>query len=130
MFAISRLQDCAGIGRGGGEQGLRGIRRCPMMEPIVRLMVPCEDARIRKGTRSKVDILGVITTIGAPSHAFPVRLTFSVYLCLTNGHGSGSGKITIAADETDALVFDGEPRPFDFGNDPTALFGSTITIPM
>ena len=100
------------------------------MEPVVRLMVPCEDARVRKGSRNKIDILGVITTIGAPAEAFPVRLSFSVYLCLTNGHGSGSGKIIIAEDETDETVFDGESRPFDFGNDPTAFFGSTITVPM
>ena len=101
-----------------------------MMEPVVRLMVPCEDARIRKGTRNKVDILGVITTIGAPANAFPARVSFSAYLCFTDGHGPGSGKITIADDETDEIVFDGEPRPVDFGNAPTAFFGSTITIPM
>ena len=100
------------------------------MEPVVRLMVPCEDARVRKGSRNKIDILGVITTIGAPAEAFPVRLSFSVYLCLTNGHGQGSGKIVIAEDEADEIVFDGDPRPFDFGNDPTALFGSTITVPL
>jgi hypothetical protein len=101
-----------------------------MMEPIVRLMVPCEDARPRRGRRNKIDIFGAITVINAPADAFPVRLTFCVYLCLTDGHGGGTGKIVVVNDDSDVIVFDGDERAFDFGNDPTALYASTIAIPL
>jgi hypothetical protein len=101
-----------------------------MMEPVVRLMVACEDARRRKGTQNKIDILGVLTVIYASADAFPARLSFSVYLCLTNGHGQGFGKIVVAQEETDEVIFEGEPVHCDFGNDPTALFATTIPVPL
>ena len=101
-----------------------------MMEPIVRLMVVCEDARPRKGARNKIDIFGVMTVVYAPAEAFPARLTFSIYLCLADGRGQGFGKVVVADDETGAVVFDGQPVLFDFGNDPTALFAATIPVPL
>ena len=100
-----------------------------MLEPVVRLMVACEDARRRKGT-NKFDILGLITIVNAPAHAFPINLSFSVFLCLTDGHGLGTGWISVINDGTDEVVLDGEPVEYDFGKDLTSLLASVISIPI
>jgi hypothetical protein len=100
-----------------------------MMEPIVRLMVPCEDARPRKGRSKKTDIFGVTSTITAPADAFPIRHTFAVYLALTNGHGRGHGTIVIKDEDTNEIVYPGLAHPFDFGNDPISVVGYVIRIP-
>ncbi len=100
------------------------------MEPVVRLMVPCEDARPRKGSPGKIDLFGVISTVSAPADQFPVHLSFSVYLCLTNGRGQGSGKIVVAEDETNSVVYSGDAHPYDFWNDPILIVGSIIRVPL
>jgi transcriptional regulator with XRE-family HTH domain len=99
-----------------------------MMEPIVRLMVPCEDARARKGSAKKTDLFGVMSSIFAPADAFPTRHSFAVYLTLTDGHGRGFGRIVVADDETDNVVYRGKEHPFDFDNDPIALEGYLIRV--
>lgn len=101
-----------------------------MIPPIVRLMVACEDARLRKGSKTKYDIFGVVSMIFAPADAFPIRHSFAVYLFLTDGHGKGLGHLVILDDDTDDVIFKGDPVVLDFGNDPTALYGSTIRVPV
>lgn len=100
-----------------------------MIGPVARLMIPCEDARTRKGSEKKFDVFGVLTTINAPADAFPVRHSFSVFLSLTNGHGQGSGKVAVIEVDTEEAVFVSDPHAYDFGNDPMAIHGSTIRIP-
>lgn len=99
------------------------------MEPVVYLMVLCEEARVRPGTSRKIDILGVISAANVPEHAFPVQFTFCVYLCLTDGHGIGRGQIRVVEEDLEQIVYEGDEHPFDFGNDPLALISSTIRVP-
>jgi hypothetical protein len=101
-----------------------------MLEPKVRQMVLCEDARRRKGSRGKFDLLGVINIVQAPAHAFPMHLSFTVYLCLTEARGSGTGAIVITNEDTDEEVYVGESHQLQFGADPIALGSVTLRVPL
>jgi hypothetical protein len=101
-----------------------------MLEPNVRQMILCEDARVRKGSHGKIDVFGVMNVTHAPADAFPMHLSFSVFLCLTNCRGSGYGTIVIANDETDEEVYIGKSHPIHFGSDPILLFSTIIRVPM
>jgi len=97
-----------------------------MLEPIVRQMILCEDARLRKGSRGKVDVMGLINQVRAPE--FPINLAFAVYLCLTDCRGTGRGQIIVAKGGSGTVVYRGELHSFDFGADPIALYGRTIRV--
>jgi hypothetical protein len=99
-----------------------------MLEPIVRLMVVCEEVGPRIGAPHKIDILGVIALIDAPVEAFPLDLDFSVYVCFTNARGQGEGKIVIVHDQNNDMVYDGDPVPFTLENNPRALIATAIPV--
>jgi hypothetical protein len=101
-----------------------------MMEPTVWQMIVCEDARVRKGTQGKIDVLGVMNVLRAPADAFPMRLSCSIFLCLTDCRGNGRGAIVIANDETDEEAYIGESHSFKFGSDPVKLFSVTLRVPL
>ncbi len=90
-----------------------------MMEPIIRQMILCEDARIRPGAKGKFDVFGLMNR--ATAKAFPFNLTFSVYLCLTDCRGSGRGRIVLKKVADEEFIYVGEPHRLEFGNDPLAL---------
>jgi hypothetical protein len=90
-----------------------------MMEPIVREMILCEDARTRPGTKGKIDVFGIMNR--ALAKVFPFNLTFSVYLCLTDCRGSGRGRIVVKKAVDEEVVYVGDLHRFEFGDDPLAL---------
>jgi hypothetical protein len=103
-----------------------------MIAPVVLQMILCEDARPRKGTRGKFDVLGVVNIIHAPAEVFPIRLSLSVYVCLTDGRGRGYGRITIVDEETEERIFNGDPRTLDFGSDDSGFrhtLGADVRTP-
>lgn len=100
-----------------------------MMEPNVRLMILCEDARLRKGSAKKFDLFGVTSTVSAPPDAFPICLTLCAYLCLTECRGRASVRIIVIEEETDEIVFTGDEHSYELGADPIALRALTVPIP-
>ena len=87
-----------------------------MMEPKVRQMIVCEDARIRAGSQGKIDILGLMSKVTAKS--FPCNHTLAVYLCLTDGRGIGQGRIDVRKAMTGNVVYKGVLHEFELGSDP------------
>ena len=98
-----------------------------MMEPKVRQMIVCEDARTRQGSGRKIDVFGIINKVFAES--FPFNLTLAVYLCLTECRGSGQGRIVVTELGAEKAAYIGDLHPFEFGSDPVALHPFVIRIP-
>lgn len=96
------------------------------MEPKVRQTIVCEDSRVRKGSGGKIDLYGLINKVTAPS--FPIVLSFCVHLCLTEGRGSGKGRIDVAEAESEAVVYHGTVHSIHFGTDPLTLYSCTFRI--
>lgn len=90
-----------------------------MMEPIVRQMILCEDARMRPGSKDKIDVLGLMNRVIAK--LFPFNVTFSVYLCLTECRGSGRGRVVVKKAMDEEVVYVGDLHQFEFADDPLAL---------
>ena len=99
------------------------------MEPVVRYMMVCEHARPRRGTRAKIDILGVLHTLTAPVDAFPIRVSFTVFLCMSGGRGRGLGQIVIVHESSEKVVYAGKTHAYEFGSDPMKVYASTVRIP-
>ena len=97
-----------------------------MLEPSVRQMIVCDDARVSHGTRGKIDIFGLLNK--ALAEDFPFNLTFAVYLCLTNGRGSGSARVVVKFSEDESVVYDGTSHAFSFGDNPLALHPFLIRV--
>ena len=97
-----------------------------MMEPKVRQMIVCEDARTRQGSGRKIDVFGIINKVFAKT--FPFNLSFSVYLCLTEGRGAGQGRIIVTQEESGNAIYIGDLHSFEFGSDPIALHPFMIPI--
>lgn len=96
------------------------------MEPIVRQMNLCEDARVRQGSQGKIDVFGLMNRARAKS--FPFNLTFAVYLCLTDCRGFGNGRIVVKNRVDGDVVYVGDVHKFEFGNDPLALHPFVIRV--
>lgn len=97
-----------------------------MMEPKVRQMIVCEDARTRVGSHGKIDVFGIINKLSARS--FPFNLTFAVYLCLTDGRGTGRGCIVVRKAMEEDAVYEGDLHEFEFGDDPLPLHPFLIRV--
>lgn len=96
-----------------------------MMEPKVRQMIVCEDARTRPGAQRKIDVLGLMTKVVA--ERFPFNLSFAVYLCLTDARGAGEGRIVVR-DADGGSVYSGDFHAFEFGTDPLRLHPFMIRV--
>lgn len=97
-----------------------------MMEPKVRQMIVCEDARTRIGSQGKIDAFGIMNRVAAKD--FPTNHSFAVYLCLTNGRGVGQGRIIVKKDIQGDVVYVGDPHEFDFGANPLLLHPFLIRV--
>jgi hypothetical protein len=96
------------------------------MEPKVRQMIVCEDARSRIGSPTKIDVFGIINKLAAKS--FPFNLSFAVYLCLTNARGTGQGRLVVSKGVAEDGVYVGDLHQFEFGDDPLALHPFLIRV--
>jgi hypothetical protein len=81
------------------------------IDPVVRLMVVCDDVAPNTDNPNKTDLRGVLSTLTVdPDESFPAVLEqMCVFLIMTSGRGTGRGQIVVVAAETDAPVF-GCPR--------------------
>lgn len=89
------------------------------MVPSIRHMLLCDTAHRRKNNPSKLDLLGLLSIVRPKE--FPFRLTFSVFLEMTGGRGSGHAKIQISHADDDQIIFVGNELPLRFSPDPTAI---------
>ena len=97
-----------------------------MLEPKVRQMIVCEDARARKGSTGKIDVYGLLNKVAAAT--FPATLSFCVYLSLTEGRGSGVGRIVVESD-LGTVIYPGDPHPLNFSSNPLLLYACTFRVP-
>lgn len=91
-------------------------------------MILCDDVRRRRRNPRKLDILGLLSTVIA-RESFPIRLTFSVYLVLTEGRGQGVVQIAIISADAEKEIYVGEPHPASFSNDSMQLVAVIVRIP-
>ena len=97
-----------------------------MLEPKVRQMIVCEDVRTRKGSPAKFDVFGLMSKVIFKS--FPNTLSFAVFLNLTDGRGSGQGRIVVRKAMEENPVYVGDLHPFDLGTDPLLLHPFLIRV--
>jgi hypothetical protein len=97
-----------------------------MMEPKVRQMIGCEDARTRPGPGGKIDIFGLMNKVTTKS--FPCNLSFAAYLCLTDGRGKGKGRIVVQRAAEEDAVYVGDLHEIQFDNDPLSLHAFLIRV--
>jgi hypothetical protein len=83
-------------------------------------MLLCDAVRQRRNNPLKVDLLGLLSIV-RPHGEFPFRLSFSVFLEMTGGRGSGQGKIRVIEADTDVVTYDGDEFTLRFDPDPTTI---------
>src|SRR5205823_9723116 len=92
----------------------------PIVIPVVRHMLLCEDARASASDPRKINIFGLMNRIQpTEEHSeFPLRHSFAVYLELSAGRGTGKGQIAVEFDDSSWLCFVGKSHDIEFGHDP------------
>jgi hypothetical protein len=118
--------------RPGRKSAKRRDRRCAMngVEPVVRLMLLCDDVERPADTPTKVNILGLVHAITVAEDAvFPLEFAqLTVYLALAGGRGSARINLVGVEADTEQIVFQTPERSVDFGNDPLMVRGLTYRI--
>ncbi len=97
------------------------------MEPVIRHMLLCDVVRKRKDHSLKFDLLGHFNNV-RPVGGFPLRLSFSVFVTMTGGRGTGRCSIRVIEEDTDEVVHDGDEHSFRFDADPTRIHAVTIRV--
>ena len=95
------------------------------VEPVVRLMLLCDDVRPDPDNPSKINALGLVSTIHSFGEAaFPFRHPqLCVYLQLTGGRGTGEGRIVVVHADSDQTVLRAPLHTLKFGTDPLKVHG-------
>jgi hypothetical protein len=96
-----------------------------MIAPVVREMLLCEDVRARSA--GKIDVFGLLNN--AATASVPMTLSFSVYLCLTEVRGEGTGQIVVTQADSEEDIYVGNLHPFQPGSGVTELVPYVIRIP-
>jgi hypothetical protein len=99
------------------------------VNPFIRHMLLCDDARRRPGEPGKIDVYGLLNTVRAEGAAFPVHLTFCVYLAMTGGRGTGKGRIVVTEADGETRVYEGTVHEITFDPDPLKVLGAIFRIP-
>lgn len=92
-------------------------------DPVVRHMLLCEDVRTSRDNPSQVDVFGLVSAIRSLADPpFPLRYpVLCVYLQVTEGRGTGEGKIVAVHADSDHVAFATEAYHISFGPDPLAV---------
>jgi hypothetical protein len=93
-------------------------------------MVLCEECAPAADYPKRVNIFGVLSSIDSlDDPPYPlVYPEFCVFLSLTDGRGTGVGKISCVFDETGRTVFETPEHAMHFGPDPLEVFGFVFRI--
>lgn len=96
--------------------------------PVVRYMILCDDWAIEPDSPTndrRIVINGLVTRIRSLEFPpFPhLHKNLCVIMILTNGRGTGTGRVVCFAEEGESTpVFDGR-QSIDFASDPTEVLG-------
>jgi len=98
--------------------------------PFVRHMLLCDDVRRSPSDPRKVHVYGLFGDVRPTTSeaGYPLTVSFSIYLALTEGRGSGEGRIAISSADTGRLVYLGQPHRIEFGPDPLKVQGVIFRI--
>ena len=90
----------------------------------------CEDYSVRSEGDLRVTIIGLVSDIAAvTAPRFPLyRDELCVFLTVTDGYGSGLGRIVCVFEESGRSVFETPESLLDFGPDPLAVRGFAFRI--
>ena len=100
------------------------------VEPIVRLMLLCDDVERRADAPTKVNIVGLVHAIDIPEEAeFPTVIDqLTIYHALTGGRGSARLQIVGVYADTEEVAFQNLERSVDFGTEPLVVHGLTFRV--
>jgi hypothetical protein len=99
--------------------------------PVVRYMIPCDEAIVDPQQPGKITIVGLTTVVKWPAEATTAfRLEkLVVLLILAGGRGVGSGRIVCVNEETGQPLFGSADRPVSFeGTNPSLPYGVTFKL--
>ena len=99
-------------------------------EPFVRHMLVCEDVRGDPNNAHVVNVFGLVSTIvSADEPPFPLRhAELCVYLQVTEGRGTGEGRIVAVHADSDQIAFASSAHAISLGTDPLAVLGIVFRI--
>lgn len=97
------------------------------MTPFIRHMILCDDARPRASQPGKIDVFGLVNSVTVGG-AFPARVTFCVYLAMTEGRGTGKGQVVVTGADEGETTYEGAVHEIAFDPDPLKVAGAIIRI--
>jgi hypothetical protein len=101
------------------------------LAPHARYMIVCDEVIRDQQRQGKLMIVGLTSLVDWPDGATtPVHLEkLVVLLILTDGHGSGAGRILCVNEETGVPAFGSAPMRISFeGKDPSGHYGVTFKL--
>ena len=98
--------------------------------PVVRYMILCDDWRPDPDNPRRVIIFGLLSNVHSLDEpAYPLLYReMCVFLAVTDGYGSGAGKIVCVSEEDGRTIFETRSRPIGFGPDPLEIVGVPFRI--
>jgi len=101
-----------------------------VMAPVVRHMMVCDDAEVDAQNPRKINVYGLISSIAVDAvTGFPhCHEELCVYVAMSDGRGSGEGRIVVVQADSGDPVFASAGHPVAFGVDPLAVLGRCFRI--
>jgi hypothetical protein len=95
------------------------------VEPVVRVMLLCDEVGHDPDNPLKINVFGLVSTIRSLAEPpFPLcHPQLCAYLQLTGGRGTGQGQIATIHADTDQMAFTSATSALTFGSDPLAVLG-------
>jgi uncharacterized protein DUF6941 len=95
------------------------------IEPVVRHMLPCDDAETDVDNPYKVNVRGLASMIRVAEGAvYPViHPELYIYLQVAGGRGNGEGRIVVRQADSDRPVFGSSVHRLSFPQDPLVILG-------
>jgi hypothetical protein len=95
------------------------------VQPVVRVMLICDDVRPHADNPQKLDIFGLVSRIQPTSDPpFPLmRPELCIFLQLTGGRGAGDGQVVCVDADSGKAVFCSPRRRITFPRNPLSVVG-------
>jgi hypothetical protein len=98
--------------------------------PFVRHMLLCDDVRTNPADPRKVIVYGLVSEVRSMSAdaTWPLQHSFSIYLALTEGRGTGEARIVVTSADTGQPTYIGRPHRIEFDANPLKVKGVIFRI--